>query len=39
MVFSGIGFTRASWSAYRIMKGVMRPAVSAGSKRVGARLK
>src|SRR6476660_5746998 len=28
---AGIGFTRASWSAYRIMKGVISASVSAGS--------
>ncbi len=32
----GIGFTSASWSAYSIRKGVMTPAVSAGSNHVGA---
>ena len=28
---AGIGFTSASWSAYRNMNGVMMPSVSAGS--------
>ena len=34
-VWSGIGFTIASCSAYRTMKGVMMPGVSAGSNQVG----
>src|SRR5205823_12946937 len=39
MLLPGIGFTSASCSAYRRMKGVMRPGVSAGSKNVGASVK
>jgi hypothetical protein len=31
-----MGLARASWSAYSIMKGVMTPAVSAGSNHDGA---
>src|SRR5207253_8178922 len=34
-----MGFTSASWSAYRTRNGVMIPGVSAGSKKVGAREK
>ena len=34
---SGIAFSMASCMAYSIMKGVMMPAVSAGSNQVGAR--
>jgi len=32
----GIGLAIASWRAYRIMKGVTIPGVSAGSNHVGA---
>src|SRR5262249_60489010 len=39
MCLPGIGFSMASWSAYRTMKGVMSPGVSAGSNKVGARVK
>jgi hypothetical protein len=39
MLLPGIGFTIASWSAYRNMNGVMSPGVSAGSKSVGAKVK
>jgi hypothetical protein len=36
MALPGIGFTRASCSAKRIMNGVPIPGVSAGSNQVGA---
>ena len=36
MLLPGIGFTRASWSAKSVRKGVISPGVSAGSKRLGA---
>ncbi len=36
MALPGIGFTRASWSAYSTMNGVAIPGVSAGSNQVGA---
>src|SRR5438093_1641375 len=36
IAWPGMGFTSPSWSAYRIMKGVMMPVVSAGSNHAGA---
>ena len=34
-VWPGMGFTRASWRAYKNMNGVIMPGVSAGSNQVG----
>ena len=36
MMLPGIGFTSASWSAYWIQNGVMKPCTSPGSSHAGA---